>query len=1776
MTQTDVQTRSIFPLLSRCVFIMALTCLLPTLQVYAQSSATSGTTPSGLAPGAPAGSYSLSGFENVNLFNGNLNFSLPLLKIGGRGGAQASVNLKLDSIHWTVEHEPGSAGDPETYDPYHPGTHPPIVGGSGTGTPPIFDVTPDWWEGLRPGYGPGVLQGRVARQGRSGPTLSRLTFTASDGTEYELIDKYTWGKPLTGTNRNRGTTFISVNGASMTFESNSPISDSYTDNGFTAGLSGYLMMADGTRYDITNGLVMKIRDRNGNQLTFSYYGDQYNTPRLQRVHTITDSLGRVVTITYFDLPGSTVSYDNISFSGFGGAERSIKIWHGSLSSALRTTRPGDLTTTQSVGALFADVYADGMGGGTGTATYNPPDLVTSIELPDHRRYWLSYNVYGELARVVLPTGGAIEYDYTPGAGVVPDTSGYQIHRCVLERRVYSDGDTLQNKQTYSPVYTPTYNGSVIGSWKTEVTVEQHDMLRAAGSTLVNSTKHTFYGSPVPSMFQSPTAYPEWKEGREKQVETFDEHGSPLRLVTNTWNQCTDCEADMSWWTTPAQTGHTAENAPPNNPHLTESDTTLEDITPNLVSKQKSVYDKYNNMTRVEEYAYAQTVDNCTLLRRTENSYITSATYTDTPVHLRSLPTRVSIYDANNTERARTTYEYDNYSPDTTSHHAALVTDAPDVISGRDAAFTSERRGNSTSTSYWLLSPLGAEIRAISSYQQFDINGNVVKFIDPLNNQTTYDFSDNFGAPGDNEARTNTPPTNLGNQKTYSVPKKVTNAMGQSAYTQYDYCSGVAVNSEDANGIITSTFYNDVLNRPTKLIQAASTPFQSQVSVIYDDANRIITSTSDLNTYGDNQLKSQSLYDGLGRTIEMRSYENSAAYITTTQEYDGFGRVKRISSPYRTTNDPTYGWTETIYDALGRITVVTTPDGSQVSTTYSGNTVKVKDQANKQRRSTTDAFGRLTSIEEMYEYPSTDIYATTNYSYDVMDNLTGVAQGVQARSFVYDSLKRLISSSNPESGTISYSYDDNNNLNEKTDPRLLPDQVTHIKTTNVYDALNRISSRTYNDGTPAANYFYDNQVLPTGAPALERGTNVGGLLAVTYGSGSAGTYYGFDAVGRTIQSVQVTDGQQYQMSYGYNLIGIMTRQTYPSGRTITMACDAVGRLSSMGGQRSGEAYKQYLSQLSYAPDGSTKALQLGNGLWEHVAVNKRWQTTEIGVGTSSTDASVLKLNYDYGTTNNNGNMRSQTITAPGLAPLTQTYTYDHLNRLTVAEENGGASWRQTFTYDRYGNRNFVADVTHTTPALLGLNPTFDLNNNRISVGQGYSYDAAGDLTADAQGHSYAYDAERRQVNFDASSALYTYDGTGQRVKKISGSVTTIFVYNTSGQMVAEYNNTNVLPVGGTTYITADTLGSPRMLTDSQAQVTSRHDYAPFGEELTSQFGGRSLQQQYVTDNLRQKFTGQERDSETGLDYFHARCYSSTQGRFTSADPLLSSGIAAAPQTWNRYAYTSNNPLNMTDPSGMSPSGSGNGDEPLIQGTDPTNPHPQEHPPAQTQPTPTTPQQQPPQQQQAPQPQPRIIYIFVAFTDDDMSDTVTPTSGSPQQFDPITVKAPDFASLNSSTVKVIPEFSKQDFINALQDPNAAAVIFIGHAEGTFDSSGTKYTATALHMSDGTKFTKADVTNVKAQSVSIFACDSQSIRGLFKLDANQAFVGMNSGPDGWSGAPALSRAGYAAAQQIISGKSINDVVTAASKAISIGTVISSNGVKVPTVRPKIDTGDYVRRVP
>ncbi|MFN0140400.1 MAG: RHS repeat domain-containing protein [Pyrinomonadaceae bacterium] len=207
-----------------------------------------------------------------------------------------------------------------------------------------------------------------------------------------------------------------------------------------------------------------------------------------------------------------------------------------------------------------------------------------------------------------------------------------------------------------------------------------------------------------------------------------------------------------------------------------------------------------------------------------------------------------------------------------------------------------------------------------------------------------------------------------------------------------------------------------------------------------------------------------------------------------------------------------------------------------------------------------------------------------------------------------------------------------------------------------------------------------------------------------------------------------------------------------------------------------------------------------------------------------------------------------------------------------------------------------------------------------------FDKNGNLTTDAENRATTFNGDNKQTKVIQNGQLvgeYFYDGEGKRVKKKvydpnnPGVVTdeTIFVYS-SGKLIAEYSTKPPPPNPTTSYTATDMLGSPRVITNALGEVTSRRDFMPFGEQVYSEPSYRPTSLKYNTgDDLRQKFTGYQKDEETQLDFAEARMYQNKHGRFTAIDPLLASGRSANPQTFNRYAYVMNNPLAYTDPTGL---------------------------------------------------------------------------------------------------------------------------------------------------------------------------------------------------------------------------------------------------------------------
>ena len=533
---------------------------------------------------------------------------------------------------------------------------------------------------------------------------------------------------------------------------------------------------------------------------------------------------------------------------------------------------------------------------------------------------------------------------------------------------------------------------------------------------------------------------------------------------------------------------------------------------------------------------------------------------------------------------------------------------------------------------------------------------------------------------------------------------------------------------------------------------------------------------------------------------------------------------------------------------------------------------------------------------------------TCYIYNAGNNVTQIVQGTETRSYSYDGLSRLVSSSSPETGSTSYSYTTAAGglcggssllICRKTDAR-------GITTTNSYDALSRITSTVYSDGTtPEVQYFYDQTTFDGLAISYGKGR----LTGMSDGSGESA--FSYDLLGDVSTEVHTISGISKTSSYTYNLDQSIASLTYPSGRLLTYSYSNAQRTLSVTDSTSGV---NYVSAAVYAPPGSLASMILGKtgtfeGVTETFTHNNRLQLT--GQLASSVNGTVLNLNYGFPSSpGNNGRGTSFTNNLDNGRSVSATY--DPLNRLASAQSqatSGADCWGQSFGYDRWGNLSSIGVLKCTGTAL-----SLSVTNNRITT-SGFTYNASGDLTDDAT-NAYTYDAEQRLTS--ATGVTYTYDGRDLRVKKSSGTIywrgypgDSVSESDLSGNITSDYiffdafRAARIDSSGNVYYYLADKLGSTRAITTSSGAICYSADFTPFGGQIAF---SNTCPQNY-------KFTGYERDSETGLDYAFYRHYSPRLGRFLQPDVL--GGGLAAPQSFNRYAYALNDPCTITDPLGLTP-------------------------------------------------------------------------------------------------------------------------------------------------------------------------------------------------------------------------------------------------------------------
>ena len=466
----------------KSIFIIGMLGLAALSNAQVAKKTTDYNVPYDIKPGTPEGSYRLSGIDNINPHGGKLSVALPVLEIGTRGEAGYTVTVNATLPSWNYELEltsspcANTSGDPDDY---------------------VYKnkVNMYWWSVHRARYGPGMVVNRRSGwnevRATTGSNVGELyflytsghiVFLAPDGTEHVLYDnrndqKFTQSDATYQSGGIQRRFFAARDGSGMTFDSYGSTNDiarvSEFQNNEVALPTGVLRFANGTKYDIADGKVNYIEDRNGNRLLFEFEGivDPLGEVAQQlptyRITKATDSIGRVTTFSYGqnrnvkDIDGimKPATVDVISYKGTGGDVREILVERKLVSESIapNSSASSSLFTGLSIPQSTADILIK---------------APRTVVLANGSLYRFRYNAYGEIAQIDLPTGGRFEYTHGAGfnadpakasfaggrildqyfinsagqGGCIPRPMGNPgwkpfIYRRLTQKRVYSQGST---------------------------------------------------------------------------------------------------------------------------------------------------------------------------------------------------------------------------------------------------------------------------------------------------------------------------------------------------------------------------------------------------------------------------------------------------------------------------------------------------------------------------------------------------------------------------------------------------------------------------------------------------------------------------------------------------------------------------------------------------------------------------------------------------------------------------------------------------------------------------------------------------------------------------------------------------------------------------------------------------------------------------------------------------------------------------------------------------------------------------------------------------------------------------------------------------------------------------------------------------------------------------------------------------------------------------------------------------------------------------------------
>jgi RHS repeat-associated protein len=1153
------------------------------------------------------------------------------------------------------------------------------------------------------------------------------------------------------------------------------------------------------------------------------------------------------------------------------------------------------TTVQPSYSVYANPISGNGGCGPVLQAGGTFAVVSSITLPNAEAYQFQYDAkYGRVSQITYPTGGWVKYTWG-----LTDT--------LSEAVVYANSsgvDQACQYQMYAPVIRSrqvSFDGQNVALTQTftyNTTWNTNPPSLWAGKTTTVTTSDKLRN------LSSTTTYtysPWYAPTPPNETSSFHEQIPTENVITyKDWGGSTNISTVTKGWT-----GNWADLL------------TSEQVTPDAgpTSETDYSYAASGQVKEKDEYDYGSPSHGA-LLRKTIINYASFSA----PIYDR--PSSIITYDGSSNRVAETDYLYDAGS---------LLSGNTTV--GRDPNYngnSSVPRGNATTKSVWL-NTAGA---FLSTSYAYDDTGQERSMTDPKGNPpTTYTYSDYNAYLG-----------------TINYP--TTNGVPHSVSFSYNLADGQLATSTDQNTQTTSYQYNDPLGRLTEIDYPHPDGGQT-IYYYYDTPGSVkvvqYDKIDDSQTY-----QTTKLLDGAGHVTRSQMNTDpdcSGGADNTDTAYDGLGRVWTVSNPYcSAAPDPnTTGTTTYTYDALGRVTSVKAPDNSTANTSYSANCATATDPQSHARKSCGDALGRMYQV---IEDPSGLNYSTA-YAYNVLDNLLTVTQGSQTRTFAYDSLSRLTSATNPESGATSYTYDANSNVTTKQDARGVTTSYVQDWNGNpcLYDALNRLVCKSYSDGTPAAKFLYDESSVALGSWASGTLSNPVGRLTHTTTVNSSGTVLtatvqDYDQMGRTKDYWQCTpyncgSSSIWSSNYQHKYTGEVWQWAHPGGFTITNAISPARRITQISSSVNDPTHPPILAQnIHYTPWGALNTLQngyagSGANAQETYQYNNRLQPVMIQLGTTGNPAADYCLVYSYyssvykpsscttpaQSTTNNGNVMGYWYqdSAPAGFSHTAAYIYDGANRLSTATAKTLSGsiilWSQSYSYDRWGNGSCSG---------TGLCPTLTYNsqnNNQLaSIGsKSFSYDAAGNLTVDPSNytaHTYQWDAEGRVAKVDGGSTWnFTYNALGHRAQWAYGSsgAADQHLFDPAGNWLGVWWSYSLVRFGERALVVAtgsetnfnhvNSIGSTSMFTNHSGTAVEDMLFYPWGDVWQSWGSGG-----YNFANLPY------RDVTTTTDVTPARVFGPNFGRWFSPDPDNVGADSSDPQTWNMYAYARNNPTTNVDPDG----------------------------------------------------------------------------------------------------------------------------------------------------------------------------------------------------------------------------------------------------------------------